>query len=119
MIAFAITQISKSNLAIQIVIWSLCIQIAPLKYQNSYIQAHVKIGISNRLLFLACDCNSQGSTKDDGSTCFGKCCNDNGSCRCKLGYIGSDCNQCDAGYYETNIINEEKTCSGEQTWIVL
>ena len=62
-----------------------------------------------------CKCNSQGSTKNDGSPCFGKCCNDDNTCKCRIGYIGSDCNECDNGYYVSNITNGEKTCSGTVT----
>ena len=60
-------------------------------------------------------CNSQGSTKEDGSPCLDKCCNDDGSCQCKMGYTGSNCNSCNDGYYVSNITNgDEKTCSGEK-----
>ena len=58
-----------------------------------------------------CSCNSLGSTKNDDSPCFGKCCNDDNSCKCRIGYIGSNCNQCDIGYYVTNVTNGENTCS--------
>ena len=67
-------------------------------------------------IHLACECNSQGSTKEDGSPCFDKCCNDDGSCQCKRGYAGLDCNNCSGGFYVSNITSgDEKICSGEQT----
>ena len=66
--------------------------------------------------FLACECNSQGSTKEDGSPCFNKCCNDDGSCQCKTGYIGLNCNNCNSGFYVSSITSgDEKTCSGEES----
>ena len=63
-----------------------------------------------------CKCNSLGSTKNDGSPCFGKCCNDDNTCKCKIGYIGNDCNECDNGYIVSNITNGEKTCSLGMLW---
>ena len=67
---------------------------------------------------LACKCNSLGSTRNDDRPCFGKCCNDDGSCKCKIGYTGSQCNECDNGYYATNITDGEKSCSGTATFKV-
>ena len=64
-------------------------------------------------ILLVCLCNSIGSTKSDGSSCNNKCCNDNGSCHCKLGYVGENCNKCDSEYYVSSITNGEVTCSGE------
>ena len=63
-------------------------------------------------IYLACECNSQGSIRHDGSPCYNKCCNDNGSCTCKKGYTGDKCNDCDEGYYEVDNINGEIICSG-------
>ena len=66
------------------------------------------------IMNLACECNSQGSTKDDGSLCYEKCCNDDKSCQCKKGYNGNYCNNCDEGYFANNVTNgNEKTCSGD------
>ena len=60
-----------------------------------------------------CICNSIGSTKDDGSLCNHKCCNDDGSCTCIMGYVGDDCNTCDSEYYVSFNFNGENTCEGE------
>ena len=62
---------------------------------------------------LACICNSQGSTKTDDSMCDNKCCNEDGSCKCIVGYSGNDCNACDIGYYVSATFFDENTCSGK------
>ena len=63
-------------------------------------------------LHLACICNSIGSTKSDDTACDNKCCNDDGSCKCSEGYSGDDCNICDSGYYVSDTVNGENTCTG-------
>ena len=62
---------------------------------NEQICINTKLSFDTSHFHLACECNSQGSTRYDGSACFKKCCNDNGSCTCKMGYIGDKCNDCD------------------------
>ena len=63
--------------------------------------------------YLACICNSQGSTKSDDSACDNKCCNDDGTCKCITGYSGNDCNTCDTGYYISATSSSENTCTGK------
>ena len=71
--------------------------------------------ISYSILFsLACTCNSQGSTKHDDSACENKCCNLDGSCKCKAGYSGNDCNTCEVGYYVSATVNGDNSCTGEE-----
>ena len=68
-------------------------------------------------LFLECTCNVAGTTRIDNSNCTDKadCCNDDGSCNCKPGYTGNDCENCnkDNGYIISNVINGEKICERE------
>ena len=63
------------------------------------------------ILFVVCTCNSFGSVKSDDSACNNKCCNDDGTCKCSIGYTGDDCNICDAGYYVSANVNGENTCT--------
>ena len=63
------------------------------------------------ILFVVCTCNSLGSVKSDDSACNNKCCNDDGTCKCSIGYTGDDCNICDAGYYVSANVNGENTCT--------
>ena len=64
--------------------------------------------------YLACSCNSKGSTKSDDGVCIAKCCNNDGSCKCITGYSGTDCNICDIGFYVSATTSGEKTCKGDQ-----
>ena len=64
----------------------------------------------------ACICNSQGSTKADDSTCDNKCCDDDGSCTCIPGYSTIDCNTCDIGYYVSDTVSNENSCTGIVYW---
>ena len=61
---------------------------------------------------LECICNSLGSIKSDNSACDNKCCDDDGSCNCAAGYSGNDCNSCDTGYYVSDTVSNENTCTG-------
>ena len=70
------------------------------------------IFFQKKILSSACICNNQGSTKTDGSNCTTKCCDDDGSCKCKSGYGGEACNKCLPGYHVSAIINSEVTCEG-------
>ena len=54
-------------------------------------------------IFLACICNTKGST-----------CKEDGSCYCSPGYSGNECNDCSDWYYVSNTSNTENICSGLQ-----
>ena len=51
--------------------------------------------------------------KSDNSACDNKCCDDDGSCNCAAGYSGNDCNSCDTGYYVSDTVSNENTCTGK------
>ena len=61
---------------------------------------------------IACICNSLGSTKADDSTCDDKCCDNDGTCKCTVGYSAIDCNTCDVGYYVSATVSNENSCTG-------
>ena len=65
------------------------------------------------LISLECTCNSIGAAKIDNSNCTKNCCNSNGSCTCKPGYIGMECQDCDNGYILLDDMNGDKICSCE------
>ena len=65
-------------------------------------------------IYLVCICNSEGSTKNDDSACDNKCCNDDGTCKCNIGYSGNDCNTCDTGYYVSDTVQSENTCNRKE-----
>ena len=78
------------------------------KLQMKLLQSYVSFPL------LGCMCNSKGSTKADNSVCANKCCNDDGTCKCKPGYSGTDCNNCKDGYFASHIDeNGQITCIRE------
>ena len=66
-----------------------------------------------RIFFSVCTCNSKGSIKYDNSECTGKCCNNDGTCTCKPGYTGSNCQNCQGGYILLDVVDNEKNCTSE------
>ena len=51
--------------------------------------------------FSDCNCHYQGTMLISG-TQISICNNDTGSCDCKDGYLGEKCNECAAGYFNSN-----------------
>ena len=55
-----------------------------------------------------------GSTKNNDAECDEKCCNPDGSCKCKTGYASTDCNSCADGYYAVmTTTNGENKCGSK------
>ena len=65
------------------------------------------------IYFSACTCSSIGSVKSDYSECTDKCCNNDGTCTCRPGYTGSNCQDCQEGYILLDVVDNEKNCTGE------
>ena len=85
-----------------------------VKILAQVMQKDFEIQNQHSLIFLplACVCNSLGSTKADDSACDNKCCDDDGSCTCTPGYSTNDCNTCDIGYYVSDTVSNENSCTG-------
>ena len=64
-----------------------------------------------------CDCNIDGSLKEDGSVCLSSeiCpCDSNGLCTCGINYYGDKCEKCEKGFYDSDGNNSDTnaTCTG-------
>ena len=73
------------------------------------------------ILSLACKCNSKGTQatrnvlhfiyQGDSNSC------NTGSCTCRIGYKGTDCNTCEVGYYVSSFQNGENVCTSKKLHI--
>ena len=74
---------------------------------NFHIQRHLRTNLNTTYnnhwqLLSECGCNAIGTKADTF------CDKETGQCVCKDGYIGLNCDQCDAKYYK----NEDGLCKG-------
>ena len=51
--------------------------------------------------------------KYDNSKCTDKCCNNDGTCTCKPGYNGNNCQNCTEGYIISDVVDGDKICTCE------
>ena len=102
---------------ILVILHTLCLTLSMVKIHVQVSDGMFKSLVTkyNSILIemaLECTCNRLGSTKSDDSACDNKCCNDDGTCKCTIGYSGNDCNSCDIGYYVSDTVNNENNCTG-------